>query len=125
MLLLDELRALLAVLGFEQRAPEHGERVRVARVECDLVNLQRSIFAVRHGFQRTTCCVHCRIEIRSPLPGDLHGLSAHARCARDALGRTTGRTPPISVQIRSPIAENQQVSASRLPQVHDREPTQV
>jgi len=39
-------------LALEQRAPEHGERVRVARVECDLVNLQRSTLAVRHGFQR-------------------------------------------------------------------------
>src|SRR5215470_4396187 len=49
-------------LALEQRAPERGERVRVARVEGDLVNLQRSIFAVGHGFQRTTCRVHCRIK---------------------------------------------------------------
>src|SRR6516225_11656907 len=68
----DQYRVVLGhVAGpdfaFEQRAPERGEGVRVARVECDLVNLQRSIFAVRHGLQRTTCCVHCRIKIRPPL----------------------------------------------------------
>src|SRR5215467_3487537 len=49
-------------LAIEQRAPERGERVRVARVEGELVNLQRSIFTVCHGFQPTTRCVHCRIE---------------------------------------------------------------
>jgi len=41
--------------------------VRVARVEGDLVNLQRSIFAVCHGFQPTTGCVHSRNEIHPPM----------------------------------------------------------
>src|SRR5215469_13822647 len=54
-------------LALEQRAPECGECVRVARVEGELVNLQRSIVAFCHGCQPTTRCVHCRIEyVRRP-----------------------------------------------------------
>src|SRR5215472_11138542 len=107
-------------LALEQRAPEHGERVRVARVEGELVNLQRSIFAVCHGFQPTTRGVHCRSEISPPMLRVLHGLSAHARRACDALGRRrlVRRSAHLSPRTR-------RSARYAPPQVHDREPTQV
>src|SRR6516164_8626325 len=55
-------------LALQQRGPERGQRVRVPRVEGDLVDLQGFVLAVCHDAQETTRSAVLR-NLKSSAPG--------------------------------------------------------
>jgi PAP2 superfamily len=69
-------------LALQERSPERGQRVRVARVEGDLVDLQGAILAVRHD---------------APLPGSCTlNLVIALTVATPGNGRQPARSPAVT-----------------------------